>query len=335
MTSDNSPTVQLMQAVSGGLSGACTRFITQPFDVLKIRFQMQVEPVADHHHSKYRGTLHALAEIYREEGIRGIWKGHNVGQMTSITYALVQFWSYEQFSSAFTKNAFFKERDGLRYFLSGGLAGCLGVTASQPFDLIRTMVVASDPKSHSSEMSTMRGLVTVWKLRGVRGLFRGLTFTLAQIFPLVGLNFLLYKNFNKMVILLKRRIMGPGDGLLLPPTLFVNGALAGVLSKAIVYPADFLKKRIQLGGFSHDRNMFGRNPNCPTLRECIVSTLEHEGIMGFYKGLLPTLVKSGLATAVYFTFYDTMKLLFITPLKEREAKENARNADYSWPSPAK
>lgn len=63
-------------ALSGALAGVISRFSVNPLDVLKIRFQIQLEPTsglgqrACTHGSKYRSICGALATIIREEGVR-------------------------------------------------------------------------------------------------------------------------------------------------------------------------------------------------------------------------------------------------------------------------
>lgn len=63
-----------LDAVAGGLAGAVARVVVGPLDVLKIRFQVQLEPIARAHGSsgvsKYTGLGQALATIVREEGVQ-------------------------------------------------------------------------------------------------------------------------------------------------------------------------------------------------------------------------------------------------------------------------
>ncbi|KAH8283435.1 hypothetical protein KR018_001667, partial [Drosophila ironensis] len=322
---ENPPLIQILQATGGAIAGAVTRLLTQPFDVLKIRFQMQVEPVTGDKSSKYQGMMHALKSLYREEGIRGLMRGHNSGQILSVSYALTQFWAYEQFRSMAHHVQYLNERPFMLYFICGGLAGCIGATAAQPFDVVRTQVVAADPTSRRSRMSTAEGIRKVFRKDGVDGLFAGLQFTLLQIFPLVGANFLFYKYLNALVLSFSHMQESKKGNSEVKPNygpnqingffLFINGALSGVAAKVLVYPADLLKKRIQLKGFKMDRKSFGRNPDCPTVMGCINSTYRNEGMGGFYKGMLPTLLKSGVTSAFYFGIYDLFYRRFVHPFK--------------------
>ncbi|XP_017959415.1 mitochondrial thiamine pyrophosphate carrier [Drosophila navojoa] len=324
-SNSNSAKVQMLQALGGGVSGALTRFVAHPFDVLKIRFQLQVEPLKKRSNvSKYAGMLQAFSSIFREEGLRGIWKGHLPAQMMSITYALVQFWSYEQLHTAMLQYKFGRDNVHLSYFMCGGLAGCVGTVVAQPFDVVRTRVVAADPGTTAGTLKPLSGVHKVFKREGLRGVSSGMMMTLVQIYPLVGANFVIYKFLNhftfKIISLIReeKHVRREIPGAL----LFMNGAISGVLAKVLVYPADLIKKRTMLSHFQEDRKSFGVNPLCDTIMLCIRSTLEKEGVRGFYKGMWPTLFKSGVMSACYFTIYDYFNNKITVPYKQYERQQN-------------
>ncbi|KAK8768429.1 hypothetical protein V5799_015106 [Amblyomma americanum] len=77
--------------VAGAISGFVTRFLCQPFDVVKIRFQLQLDPIkASHPTAKYTGVWRGTLCILREEGVTAFWKGHVPAQLLSVVYGGVQ-----------------------------------------------------------------------------------------------------------------------------------------------------------------------------------------------------------------------------------------------------
>ena len=63
--------VAVASAVAGALSGAISRFVVGPLDVMKIRFQVQIEPIKSiGRRSKYTSMRQALVTIVKEEGIQ-------------------------------------------------------------------------------------------------------------------------------------------------------------------------------------------------------------------------------------------------------------------------
>eukprot|EP00967_Tisochrysis_lutea_P100955 scaffold151036_cov20-Tisochrysis_lutea.AAC.1 len=84
----------LQRAVAGSLSGCVARFIIGPLDVIKIRFQVQLEPIksaqsaaARHAASKYTGLGQALVTILKEEGIQGkLSDGRKFCMIIAFTY---------------------------------------------------------------------------------------------------------------------------------------------------------------------------------------------------------------------------------------------------------
>jgi solute carrier family 25 thiamine pyrophosphate transporter 19 len=67
-----------LDAAAGALSGAISRFLVGPLDVVKIRFQVQLEPIGletalTKRPPHYHGFLHAFRTIVAEEGIKVRW----------------------------------------------------------------------------------------------------------------------------------------------------------------------------------------------------------------------------------------------------------------------
>lgn len=112
---------------AGALSGFITRAFCQPFDVLKIRFQLQVEPIKKTVSSKYQSLPQALFVIYKDEGIKAFWKGHVPAQYLSVTYGLTQFYLFEILTKQIDIIHLTKTRKALGNFICGSVAGIVDV----------------------------------------------------------------------------------------------------------------------------------------------------------------------------------------------------------------
>lgn len=69
----------------------------------------------------------------------------------------------------------------------------------------------------------------------------------------------------------------------------VNGAVAGLLSKAAVYPLDLAKKRLQIQGFAEHRRSYGLHFQCSGVWHCFQATVRQEGVLGAYCAYLRSL----------------------------------------------
>jgi len=129
---------------------------------------------------------------------------------------------------------------------------------------------------------------------GIQGLYAGMTPAVVQIIPYMGLNFTLYDLLTKWAD--DFGVQGAGAA----------GFISGGLSKFAVYPLDTIKKRLQaqtlISPLSPDVPL---NPlRFNGIIDCFSTIYKMEGIASFYKGLVPTVIKSMLGTGLTFSAFD-------------------------------
>ncbi|KAJ8683462.1 hypothetical protein QAD02_019254 [Eretmocerus hayati] len=306
-------------AIAGAASGCLTRFICQPLDVVKIRFQLQVEPIKRESTGKYQSMQQTFRLIVKEESFSALWKGHVPAQLLSIIFGTSQFYVYSIVNDYLDTYKFFHDKHNTVHFLSGSAAGCAATVSSFPMDLIRTRLIAQSSKSPAYK-GTLDSCIKIYKTESILGFFRGLSPSLLQIAPHAGLQFWVYDQV-KDVRFLPANL--PEDshhhkrvGII---NSLVAGCLAGLVAKSVVYPLDLARKRLQIQGFEESRRGFGGFFRCKGLVQCILLTAKQEGMTGLFKGLGPSQCKAALMTAFHFTFYE-QTLNFIRD--HDEAKEN-------------
>lgn len=185
---------QLKVAFAGGVSGAITRVFVQPLDVLKIRFQLQVEPLGRKGTtSKYYTMTQAYRVILKDEGATAFWKGHTPAQLLSIGYGIAQFWAYERLKEKAKEIHIHYDHKNLSYFVCGGLAGGFATLVTTPLDVIRTRLIAQDKAK--GYPNTFRAFLTIISTEGVPGLYRGVVPGVLQVAPLMGITFMFYNFF--------------------------------------------------------------------------------------------------------------------------------------------
>ncbi|XP_012534513.1 mitochondrial thiamine pyrophosphate carrier [Monomorium pharaonis] len=289
-------------AIAGAVSGCITRFLCQPLDVVKIRFQLQVEPISRYHISKYRSVLQAFLLIIREEGSTALWKGHVPAQILSIIYGTAQFYSYNVFTKMLQQVPQINEWHHTMHFIAGAGAGSVGTIISFPFDTVRTRLVAQS-SNHQVYKGVLHSCSSILRQESPKAFFSGLLPTLLQIAPHTGLQFAFYAFFTDFY---KKHTFGTDTNFY---NSMLSGSTAGLLAKTIVYPFDLARRRLQIQGFQHGRKGFGKFFQCNGLMDCLKVTIKEEGVRGLFKGLVPSQVKATATSALHFTAYEQVLLL--------------------------
>ncbi|RZC75448.1 hypothetical protein C5167_050930, partial [Papaver somniferum] len=287
----------LIDAAAGAISGGISRTVTSPLDVIKIRFQVQLEPTSSwellrkgvHESSKYTGMMQATKAILREEGLPGFWRGNVPGLLMVMPYTSIQFTvlhKIKTFLSGSSKAGDHVHLSPHLSYVSGALAGCAATVGSYPFDLLRTILASQgEPKVYT----TMRyAFVDIVRRRGFRGLYAGLTPASVEIIPYAG-------RLNR------QRSLDRGSNhtseSLSSFQLFVCGLASSTCARAVCHPLDVVKKRFQ--GQSMELELSNM-----LIMACLRCILVTEGWAGLYKGINPSVIKAAPAGAVTFAAYE-------------------------------
>mmetsp|Transcript_7816 Transcript_7816/g.12503 ORF Transcript_7816/g.12503 Transcript_7816/m.12503 type:complete len:324 (-) Transcript_7816:137-1108(-) len=298
------------EMIAGGVAGAVARCVVAPLDVVKIRMQLQVIPRADgvFGQRKYKGVLHCLSTIVREEGIRALWKGNLTAEYLATAYTAVQFAIYKQLQVVLRPDD--KKKEGHvtvfgRKVVCGSLAGGIATAVSYPFDIIRTRLSAQgEPKVYRGMRSALKA--TLSERNGSwRGLFQGLNPAIIQIVPSAALSLAFYDSI-KAIMVRDGQEASDIDNL-------TAGAISGLLSKAIVYPLDLVKRRLQVqrSPLSQQQHVFGG------VWVAIVAIVRHEGPLALWRGLPATLIKAVPNVAITFAVYEHVAKLLLERKNKR------------------
>ncbi|XP_044736713.1 mitochondrial thiamine pyrophosphate carrier-like [Chrysoperla carnea] len=293
-------------AVAGAFAGGLTRALCQPFDVLKIRFQLQSAG------RKYTSISQALYNITKEEGVAALWKGHVPAQTLSISFGLLQFSTWEYISKICKNYEDIILGKEIVSFGAGATSGVVATVCTFPFDVIRTRLVAQTHTDKTYE-GFLHAIRFIYKHEGISTFYKGLTPTLIQAVPYAGSQFMFYRLFSEIYdkwfekIVPDQHVFQEQLNITLSKSV-VSGSLAGLCAKIVVYPLDLAKKRMQIQGMREwifKKHKFV----CRGLVSCIIQTTKNEGFTGLYKGLLVSSIKAFVVSGLQFTFYDVTCLL--------------------------
>ncbi|XP_057315267.1 mitochondrial basic amino acids transporter-like isoform X2 [Hydractinia symbiolongicarpus] len=268
---------------AGCVGGGVGIAVGHPFDTVKVRLQTQKIGLTSN--IQYKGIVDCVVKIIQKEGVTGFYKG--------LTPPLVGLSIQNAFLFGVQHNIIkYFGSDLVSQFKAGCITGAVQSILSNTIELakIQLQVQGVGQKVKSRRELKLKGTFSVfshlYKTDGIRGCFRGNWVTLARDCPGCGAYFYIYAYFCHLFT----PHSGNADEVKVHQLLLAGG-LAGALSWAFVLPIDVIKSKIQAEGFLPH----GRYKN---YMDCIRTCYRSEGIQGFTRGLLPTVVRAFPVNAV-------------------------------------
>jgi solute carrier family 25 (mitochondrial carrier protein), member 16 len=293
---------------------------------VKILFQ-----ASNPHFAKYTGSwfgvFTAIRDINRQDGIRGLFRGHSATLLRVFPYAGIKFLAYEQFRAAIIPSK--SKETPVRRFISGSLAGITSVFFTYPLEVIRVRLAFETKKDARSSLSRICRRIYQEQPRapvghvieqtaprsGLFNFYRGFSPTLVGMLPYAGMSFLTHDTIGDLLrlpsiahhtVLQSTTLKGQRDAgrshrsQLTAPAELTSGAIAGLVSQTASYPFEVIRRRMQVGGAVGD----GRRLK---IAETARMIWMERGWKGFFVGLTIGYVKVVPMVAVSFYVYERGK----------------------------
>ncbi|KAF2640070.1 mitochondrial carrier [Massarina eburnea CBS 473.64] len=186
---------------AGAAGGLASFVISAPTELIKCRAQVST----DQHASSWK----IARDVWRKEGIRGLYYG---GGITSVRDAVgygFYFWSYEWSKQTMTSPDDTDRQTAMKVLLCGGLAGVVTWASIFPLDVIKTRVQTQglhapvyaeseretllQQHSRVKTLSTFEVAKEAYRLEGARVFFRGLGICSVRAFVVNAVQWAVYE----------------------------------------------------------------------------------------------------------------------------------------------
>lgn len=277
---------------AGTIGGIAQVLVGQPFDTVKVRLQSAAQ-------GTYNGAGDVVKELMKNEGPKGFYKGTltpliGVGACVSVQFSVNEF----------MKRYYDKKLNGgdlslIQFFNCGAVAGFANGFLASPIEHVRIRL-----QTQYANVREFNGPIDCFKKLYQRnglslGVFKGLTPTLFRESVGLGIYFATYEALIAKQLKSDTSIQRKD----IPAwKLCLFGGLSGYTLWIGIYPVDVIKSKLQTDSLSR--------PVYKGSISVFKDVLKHQGIKGFYRGFIPTILRAAPANGATFAMFEaTMRLI--------------------------
>ncbi|KAL0098220.1 mitochondrial carrier domain-containing protein [Phycomyces blakesleeanus] len=275
-------------AVAGALAGLASAFITCPLDVVKTRLQNQGK--AQPGQVVYRGTLGTLSKMWKDEGIRGLYRGLGPTIFGYLPTWAIYFTVYDYCKNSWASGNGQHDKDWVVHITSAMTAGAASTTLTNPLWVIKTRFMTQNSLTDYRYKNTLDAFVTIARQEGIRGFYKGLGPSLLGVSH-VALQFPMYE---KLKYLLQTDADVPSGSV----AILMASSISKMAASMATYPHEVIRTRLQ----NQARKPFKYHGILHAIK---VISLE-EGFRGFYKGMPTNLLRTVPSSAITILTYEVI-----------------------------
>ncbi|KAI8771889.1 mitochondrial carnitine/acylcarnitine carrier protein isoform X2 [Biomphalaria glabrata] len=184
---------QLFKA--GMLAGVFTTVIMAPGERIKCLLQIQQE--ANVHDRKYKGPVDCAKKLYKEGGIRSIYRGSVATLLRDVPASGMYFTSYEWLQHVLTPAGHNRSEMSIgRTLFAGGMAGIFNWSVAIPADVLKSRLQTAPHGTYNGLRDVLSHII---KEEGVTSLYKGFTPIMLRAFPANAACFLGYEATMKFL----------------------------------------------------------------------------------------------------------------------------------------
>lgn len=290
--------------LAGAVAGIVSRTAVSPLEVVATAQMVR---------GGNKNMMGELTELFKNEGVKGFFKGNGANCLKVAPTRGVQFFAFESFKKrlvAWKKMSMGLPDDAdvslspIERLVAGGFAGMIASSMVYPIEVVKTMLTMY-PGKYAGINAAFRGVINEV---GPKGLYAGLAPTLIAMFPYVGVEFMIYET-SKIAVeaFMKRKAGENGESIsdaefALPIIISLGlGAIAGAAAQSSAHPLDVVRKRLQVQGINGNPVLY------KTTLDCFAGVAKTEGMGALYKGLGPACVATIPGTGIAYITYEFMK----------------------------
>mmetsp|Transcript_21272 Transcript_21272/g.26841 ORF Transcript_21272/g.26841 Transcript_21272/m.26841 type:complete len:301 (+) Transcript_21272:305-1207(+) len=280
-TSPAAPSL-LQQVGMAGTAAVITVTFIHPIDVVKTRIQISSEYGA-------LGMGGTVKKIAGAEGVTALWKGVNAAWLRESSYTSLRLGLYEPCKVAFgctsPETTTFAKK-----FAAGSAAGALGSLAGNPFDVLKTKMMASEGKGAPSITGTAKELL---KNQGIAGFYRGIDSNVLRAMVLNGTKMACYDQAKGVVV----SVTGMQKSSLI--VQFLSAASAGFFMTCTVSPFDMIRTRLM--NQPADAKIYNN------ALDCFTKIVKNEGPLTLWRGFIPIWSRFAPTTTIQLVIFEQLR----------------------------
>ncbi|KAJ3228559.1 Mitochondrial carrier protein ymc2 [Chytriomyces hyalinus] len=301
MSTEQKKANQTAKELFAGCVGGIVQVLTgQPFDTVKVRLQTQPD--------QYKNMVDCVKKTISNEGFRGFYKGAltpliGIGACVSIQFSVLEATKRHFVKQNASRNQ--QNPSQLSYtqmFLSGSASGVANGILSGPIEHVRSRLQiqarSNTPGSYAGPIDFFK---RVYSQHGIPGIYKGQLITFVREFGGYGIYFMTYE----ALMARQMRIQQTNKRSDVAGWMqCVFGACSGYALWTVMYPVDAIKSKIQTDSFvASERKYKG-------ILDCVRKVFATDGVMGFYRGFVTTMLRAGPVNGFTFMAYEaTMRMI--------------------------